>query len=591
MNILNELVDYCMSPYPDGALLIDGDQGCGKTYLIEHDLREQLNGNAYIVRISLSGISDKDALNDILCREWVKTIFSKKNPRIGKLGKIVTAINNLSTMPKVIKDVTSLQWISIFVTSTINEKPVILVFDDLERCCMNSTILLEVINDYSENQRFHTIIIADWNKLLERNDEKPDAFSYMEEKVIRKTIRYAPSIDSMICLIAEEMRKTANGMPYVNDYYAFINKYSTNLSGLIYEYESGDLKDFAHVSFRRLSRAVKDFYRIYEVLKECNSVCTDKYFYNYISLCLTSFDEIHSADFSERNYPEKEVYSIYFGKYTLSAVQRWIDEGIWNREQLITEIKDNIMVEHLSQPAYQFVSNCVEQMEEDIVNSGYKDAVIKAHESKFMLDEYEWFIMNCAWLRQSGFKMDEPIDWEKVKEGILNSMDKTLNGDYELRNRFFRFSYFEEDIKLSIEEAEAFGLIKDFRSKNKPEHIKSRKNYIFDIQKDPFETFRSLMKESFNVFDDDMAVATVKAYKGCSNSDKQEFLFQFSVMWGSKILSETGDIKVKAIGFELLARLLEEYAEEEKAENRVIAGYITQKFVSKIKWMIERASV
>ena len=345
---------------------------------------------------------------------------------------------------------------------------------------------------------------------------------------------------------------------------------------------------YRNLHFRRLSRALKDFYSIYEILRECNSACADKYFYNYMSLCLTSFDEIQKTDFSERNYPEKEVYSIYFGQYTLPAVQRWVDEGILGRELLKKEIKDNIIVEHLSQPAYQFVSDCVEEMEDDIVNSGYKDAVIKAYEGKFMLDEFEWFIMNCAWLRQNGFRADKPIDWGKVKEGILNSIDETLNGKYELRNRFFSPFYFEGHIRLSLEETEAFALIKDFRSKNKPEHIKNRKKYILDIQKDPFETFRSLMKENFNMFDEDMARATVKAYRSCSNLDKPEFVFQFSVMWGSKLPFETEDLDVSVRGFGLLAKLFEEYAEEEKAVNSVIAGNITQRFVSKVRWMMKR---
>ena len=109
MNILNELVNYCMSPNPDGALLIDGDRGCGKTYLIEHYLREQLEGKSYIVRISLNDVSGKDALNDVLCREWFKTVFLKKNPRSGEFGKVIKSIKYISTMPKILKDVASLQ--------------------------------------------------------------------------------------------------------------------------------------------------------------------------------------------------------------------------------------------------------------------------------------------------------------------------------------------------------------------------------------------------------------------------------------------------------------------------------------------------
>jgi hypothetical protein len=70
--------------------------------------------------------------------------------------------------------------------------------------------------------------------------------------------------------------------------------------------------------------------------------------------------------------------------------------------------------------------------------------------------------------------------------------------------------------------------------------------------------------------------------------DKQEFLFQFSAMWGSKLPFETEYSDVSARGFGLLARLLEEYAEEEKAGNSVVAGSIIQKFVSKVRWMMKR---
>lgn len=46
----------------------------------------------------------------------------------------------------------------------IEEKPVILVFDDLERCCLETVDILGAINEYCENQKFHTIIIANQEK-------------------------------------------------------------------------------------------------------------------------------------------------------------------------------------------------------------------------------------------------------------------------------------------------------------------------------------------------------------------------------------------------------------------------------------------
>ena len=59
----------------------------------------------------------------------------------------------------------------------------------------------------------------------------------------------------------------------------------------------------------------------------------------------------------------------------------------------------------------------------------------------------------------------------------------------------------------------------------------------------------------------------------------------------SKFPFETEDSDVSARGFGLLARLLEEYAEEEKAVNSVITGNITQRFVSKVRCMMKRIHV
>lgn len=47
----------------------------------------------------------------------------------------------------------------------IEEKHVVLVFDDLERCCLDIVDVLGAINDYCENQKFHTIIVANQDKM------------------------------------------------------------------------------------------------------------------------------------------------------------------------------------------------------------------------------------------------------------------------------------------------------------------------------------------------------------------------------------------------------------------------------------------
>jgi len=43
MKTLEDLLYYCNEPEPVGAILLTGEWGCGKTYLIEHDLKETLS--------------------------------------------------------------------------------------------------------------------------------------------------------------------------------------------------------------------------------------------------------------------------------------------------------------------------------------------------------------------------------------------------------------------------------------------------------------------------------------------------------------------------------------------------------------------
>lgn len=46
MKTINELMYYCEEPEPVGAVLLTGEWGCGKTYLIDNELKEALKDKA-----------------------------------------------------------------------------------------------------------------------------------------------------------------------------------------------------------------------------------------------------------------------------------------------------------------------------------------------------------------------------------------------------------------------------------------------------------------------------------------------------------------------------------------------------------------
>lgn len=72
MSTLDELLYYCQEGNSFGALMLTGRWGCGKTFIIEHDLVERL-GDAYIIlRISLFGANSIDAINKTVQKSFLK---------------------------------------------------------------------------------------------------------------------------------------------------------------------------------------------------------------------------------------------------------------------------------------------------------------------------------------------------------------------------------------------------------------------------------------------------------------------------------------------------------------------------------------
>lgn len=86
MDTLEELKYYCEEPKPVGALMLTGEWGCGKTYLIDNILSPQLNESHIMIRISLFGMETVDDLKNEMKRKWFYALAEEKQPVSG-LGK------------------------------------------------------------------------------------------------------------------------------------------------------------------------------------------------------------------------------------------------------------------------------------------------------------------------------------------------------------------------------------------------------------------------------------------------------------------------------------------------------------------------
>ena len=150
MNTLDELVYYCHEIEPAGALLLTGEWGCGKTYLIEHQLKDALAGEAVVVRVTLFGVSSVEEIHSAIKAAWMSEYCKIMgiDSIANKISNVKETIKNLEFLPEWARKVASTDTIVFFpIGNEMDEKKVILVFDDLERCCVNMADVLGVIND------------------------------------------------------------------------------------------------------------------------------------------------------------------------------------------------------------------------------------------------------------------------------------------------------------------------------------------------------------------------------------------------------------------------------------------------------------
>lgn len=245
MTTIEELKYYCNEPAPVGDLMLTGEWGCGKTYLIEHVLKDELSATHVILRISLFGISSITTINECVHSEWVKAYLEDKEWS-EKSETVIKFKDKLSKLPlpENIKNILSFDPTALLeVSNELNDKKVVLVFDDLERCKLDTVDVLGSINEYCENRNFYTIVIANEDKIkgdkkiknpiIEKVDntdgkesqsaifvincdsenQKNETLSYDEikEKIIERTVKYIPDYKSIVHTIIDKMPcKTEN---------------------------------------------------------------------------------------------------------------------------------------------------------------------------------------------------------------------------------------------------------------------------------------------------------------------------------------------------------------------------------------------
>ncbi len=174
----NELDYYIASPTSKYAVMVSGEWGCGKTYMLKKlylpELDEKFKeNNKKPIYVTLNGINDiAEIKNKIFIELGSDNVLKKASPivNLAALGSEII----IKGTGKVIKN-----GYAELLNKMVEIKNIVIFFDDLERCKIEITEILGFINDLVENYDAKVIIIADEDKI-----NKNFAFKNIEQKFL-----------------------------------------------------------------------------------------------------------------------------------------------------------------------------------------------------------------------------------------------------------------------------------------------------------------------------------------------------------------------------------------------------------------------
>lgn len=632
MNLIEELKNYCNINNPVGTLMLSGEWGCGKTYLIKNKLIPSMKNEYVFVNVSLFGIDSLDKLRVEVKKKWLEEA-SKIDKSNGT--KISNVTDSYKKIYSTIKDILPEKWQKkgevvssimdlvnfVPISNRILKKKVILIFDDLERTNISYTDLLGCINDYCENQGFNTIIVANEEKIEDRiEDKSDDGLSYREikEKIVQRVIPFVPdyeevvtdSIESMSCGIEYKGLLKKNRRPLVkilsgdfNDN-VIIEQYKAE------NYNFGDSKKRKEYpqkeeelrkllarrphNIRSFKCAIQDFERAYNKLVEMDIQDCSNWLLSFICFMMT-----YKAGLIQENsrygklvmyFEVKKLYpEVFDTNFILNGFTEWIIHGEWDDEVISKEIQLFLKKEKADTPLEILKTHILPDISEEVINKGFRDLLEEVYAGKLSLDEYILFIQNCCYSRIYDLDL-QTVNWENVREGIRKQIKYLIKSD-EKDIHYHRIIDDENKEHFTEDEWSTYKIIKEFRDNDVWVYEKNQRLYIDLISSDLNVAFRELSNKRYNKFSLDMESATINAFKNADNMDKNHFSRWFVGIWGEYSDSSEIDGAVTTASLKKLRDDLNSVMQEYQEKGKNIAAKHTQDFIEKLDVIIKPESV
>ena len=533
MNIRNEIVEFINADESNGALLITGHWGCGKSYLVKALVNDFNKHNEYAIAIiSLFGIDSvamlheriKDVyleFNSGLLGKTARKVFGTLKKLTNESAKITAAAlptsvtaSAISTGISSVTSFDALKFVTVKNTVGIGEKlrKFAIVFDDFERCGIDRKQLLGAINEYSENRVIKTILIADEEKIIE------DEYKEFKEKLISRTLKMMPDHTDTIHAIIENYKDKDP------EYKTFIVEYEHCFRGA-----------FLHSGYnnlRTLKACIFDFKRVYTAWKKSNIPMDDieTILYKFCAIMfetkagiygkvnLTGYHIHLSGTEDEKETQRRAVLDKYLPEtfdYIFSSISSWIVEGEWDEDDFIQEIKRRYVKEAISHEQ-KFLNYHFWDLQQEDIDKGMPVVVQKANVGALSRDELISLLQKTHALNKNHISLPCDVNYPQIEKAFDDRKKRIKDGliDEPKRRTFSELSQIDPDALTLYNKIEAMD-----------EQLvawENRKLFVRFLRNEGRVTQYDLKNRYIDCFDDELYRLFVDTYNNSLNGDRRE---------------------------------------------------------------------
>lgn len=525
MNIESEILDYINCNENTGALLLTGPWGCGKSYLMKQ-IAKDLNQEkaAAIAVISLFGLDSISAINKRVKDEYISLKLGTLGKSARKLskklailvkdglavaGSAAPGVTGLAAASQGLSSALSYDLFGFFdVQSTIgnndSKRKFVIVFDDLERCDINSKKdILGAINNFVENKQIKVIVIADEDKI------DGDDYREYKEKLISRTLYMTADYDSIIENISANYAEAADG------YRDFLKENADLIKSVFAESRTSNI--------RMLKTILADFERVYAAWTKFGFAI------EYMPWALYTFGaEVYlskAPDKDGKPAPKRDL--LFFtnegddqypniGKYHSSFIttKQWITSGTWNAALFTEELKRKYAETDMS-PLDRFLTYGFWDMQQEDIDVGLPQAVSLAYAGELSKDSVITLIQKIHALNEYNIAIPVQIDYQLVEDGLEKRLLKIRNGKLEDPASHLI-------IKESQFDAGASHLAKSLnRFDNRIESANNREKFIQYLNDRGSTSNYSILNLNMEEFDDELFSIFCMEYRLSNNIDRK----------------------------------------------------------------------